>query len=45
MHIKNPTFTRKAGKNNIKIMKKISTFKAIIKRRFFFNIVNVLIFS
>lgn len=35
VQFKNPTFTRKAGKNNIKIMKKISAFNLYIKRRLF----------
>ena len=35
VQFKNPTFTRKAGKNNIKIMKKISALNLYIKRRLF----------
>ena len=36
---KNPTSTREAGKNNIKIMKKIRRLNLYSKRRIFFNII------
>ena len=42
---KNPASTREAGKNNIKIMKKIRRLNLYSKRRIFFNIIKTSFFS
>ena len=42
---KNPTSTREAGKNNIKIMKKIRHLETLSKRRIVHDIVKSLVFS